>query len=721
MRRVEVLLPVALDRAFTYLVPDGMEIGAGDLVRVPLGGRQADGVVWGEADDSLPAARLKPVLARHDLPPLPAEIRRFVDWVCAYTLSPHGMVLRMALRGARDMGPEPVRRVLVATGRLPERATSARERVLAVAGDGMARAKADLVAEAGVSAGVIDGLVKEGALEIRQLPPEPVGRGLDPDHDHPVLSADQAAVARALVDAVSARAFSTHLLDGVTGAGKTETYLEAAAQALRLGRQVLVLLPEIALTRALIDRVAKRFGAAPAEWHSTVPPRRRGRVWAGVSTGETQIVIGARSALFLPFRDLGLIVVDEEHDAGFKQEEMPVYHGRDMAVVRGQMAGAPVVLVSATPSIETRVNAETGRYVRHVLPERFGGRPLPAIELVDLVADPPERGRWISPRLETAARETLGRGEQVLFFLNRRGYAPLTVCRACGHRLQCPNCTAWLVEHRFRGELMCHHCGHHEPVPHACPSCEAVGKLAPVGPGVERIREEAKALFPEARLAVLSSDIVVGAERIREEIDAVARHDVDLIIGTQLVTKGHNFPDLTLVGVVDADLGLGTADPRAAERTFQLLEQVTGRAGRGERPGRGLVQTHDPRHPVLKALAAHDREAFYAAEIEGRAAAQLPPFGRMASIVVTAATKNDAETHARAMARRFPEGEDDVRLLGPAEAPIAMIRGRHRIRLIVRAPRTLDLSGFLRRWIAQAPAPTGNVMVQIDIDPVSFL
>lgn len=720
MKRVEVLLPVALDRSFTYSVPEEIDIAPGDIVEVPLGGGMQAGVVWGPGDENVPAKKLKPVAAAYDLPRLPSEIIKFVDWVVRYTLSPGGMVLRIALRGARNVGEESPKRAVITTGESPARITAARTRVLQIAADNLARIKSDLARDAGVSVGVVDGLVKEGALRIVELPPDPIGSGLDADFAKPELNAEQSAVASELISSVRARKFSPHLLEGVTGSGKTETYLEAAAEAVRMGRQALILLPEIALTRVLIDRVAARFGSPPGEWHSTVAPRRRARTWEGAATGETQIVVGARSALFLPFKDLGVIIVDEEHDNGFKQDDTPIYHARDMAVVRAQISEIPVVLVSATPSIETRVNADAGRYRHHLLAERYGGRTLPDIELLDLRDDPPSPGRWIAPPLETEVRETLARGEQALLFLNRRGFAPLTLCRACGHRFQCPNCSSWLVEHRFRRQLVCHHCGHHEDVPPACPKCATPGKLAAVGPGVERIRDEAAELFPEARLSVLSSDITVGAERMRAELDAITGHEVDLVIGTQLVTKGHNFPDLTLVGVVDGDLGLGTSDPRAAERTFQLLEQVTGRAGRGAKPGRGVVQTYDPGHPVMQALKKHDGEAFYRAEIDARADAALPPFGRLASVVVSSPDKRQAELYARALAQIFPE-TPGIRLLGPAEPPLALIRGRHRMRLIIKAPRATDLSGFIRGWLANAPKAPGSLQVQIDVDPVSFV
>ena len=501
MKRVEVLLPVALDRSFTYAVPDDIEAEPGDIVEVPLGGRDQAGVVWGPGDPDVPAKKLKAVSGVYDLPRLTPDLLKFVDWVARYTLAPAGMVLRIALRGARGSGEESPRRMIVATGDEPARMTEARARVLTAATDRAPRTKADLARAANVSVGVIDGLVRDGALRVIEIAPEPVGSDMDADFAPPKLNGDQGATAKALSDAVHTNGFSAHLLEGVTGAGKTEVYLEAAAEALRMGKQALILLPEIALTKSVIDRVTARFGTPPGEWHSTVGTKRRARVWEGAASGDTQIVVGARSALFLPFRDLGVIIVDEEHDGGFKQEDTPVYHARDMAVVRAQISEIPVILVSATPSIESRVNAEAGRYIHHILPERFGGRTLPDIELVDLRKDIPPRGRWISPALETAVRGTLERGEQALLFLNRRGYAPVVLCRACGHRLTAPDTDSWLVEHRYTGRLVCHLTGFSMPRPKLCPSCGAEDSLVSVGPGVERVEEEVRQLFPEARVA----------------------------------------------------------------------------------------------------------------------------------------------------------------------------------------------------------------------------
>jgi primosomal protein N' (replication factor Y) len=602
--------------------------------------------------------------------------------------------------------------------------TSARARVLALLADGLARAKGDAARDAGVSAGVIDGLVDEGTLEAIALPAEPAARPPDPDYAVPDFSAVQAEAGAVLRECVRAGGYSVTLLDGVTGSGKTEVYFEAVAEAVSRGRQSLILMPEIALTAQTLDRFAARFGVRPAEWHSELSPRIRARTWHAVAAGEVSVVAGARSALFLPYADLGLIVVDEEHDAVYKQEDGVRYHARDMAVVRGHIAGIPVVLSSATPSIESEVNARRGRYARLALPERFGGQRLPSVEAIDLRRERPPPGRFISPVLAGAVAAAMERREQALLFLNRRGYAPLTLCRACGFRFACPNCDAWLVDHRFRRQLVCHHCGFAMPHPPTCPKCQAADSFVAVGPGVERLEEEVRTLFPQARLLVLSSDLIATIERMREELADVAAGRFDIVIGTQLVAKGHHFPMLNLVGVIDADLGLSNGDPRAAERTFQLLHQVIGRAGRDAGVGVGLLQTHQPEHPVMRALIAQDREAFYAAEIGARERSGYPPFGRLASIVISGPDKHDTSAYARELARAAPLNEnrmERVHVLGPAEAPLALVRGRHRLRLLIKAPRGYDLTAYLRRWLAKAPKRRGPIKLEIDVDPQSFL
>jgi primosomal protein N' (replication factor Y) (superfamily II helicase) len=721
-RVVDVLVPVALDQAYSYRVPEGLELAPGDLVTVPLGARLATGVAW--ADNTSPNPRLdnrmRDVEAKLDLPPLKPELRKFIDWVSAYTLSPRGTVLRMALRMGEHLGPARERIGVRLAGATPKRMTAARERVLAVLADGLARGKRDVAEEAGVSPGVVDGLIDEGVLETLVLPPDPVARAPDPDFSLPEFTPAQREAADALRAKVASGGYGVTLLDGVTGAGKTQVYFEAVGEIIRRGRQALVLLPEIALTSQFLDRFAQRFGVRPAEWHSQLSPRLRARTWHAVATGSINVIVGARSALFLPYADLALIVVDEEHDPAYKQEDGVRYHARDMAVVRAREANIPIVLVSATPSVETEVNARRGRYGRVHLPERFGRQHLPVIEAIDLRAEGPPRGRFVAPRLAQAVSTSLERGEQALLFLNRRGYAPLTLCRRCGFRLACPNCDAWLVDHRFRRRLVCHHCGFSMPLPAQCPHCQAPDSFVAVGPGVERLEQEAAELFPGSRILVLSSDLVESVERLREELDDVAKGRFDIIIGTQLVAKGHHFPKLNLVGVIDADLGLANGDPRAAERTFQLLHQVTGRAGREAGRGIGYLQTHQPEHPVLRALVAADRDAFYTSEIELREKTHYPPFARLASLLVSAGERTVAESFARRLAAAAPRA-DEVRVLGPAEAPLAVVRGRHRFRLLVKAPRSFDLSAYLRRWLAAAPKRKGNIRLEVDVDPQSFL
>lgn len=719
-RVIPVMLPMPAERPYSYAVPDGATVAPGAILRVPLGPREVAGVAWDGDGEPVAPGKLRQISEIFDCPPLSAEMRRFIEWVAGYTLSPPGMVARMALRAPAAFDPEPPVEGLRLTGREPDRMTAARERVLALAADGQAWTRSGLAHAAGVSLSVIDGLMAQGVFERTEIPPRPVVPPPDTAFVRPELTPDQQAAADRLRERVSAGGFGVTLLDGVTGSGKTEVYFEAVAAALEQGRQVLILLPEIALTQAFLDRFHDRFGARPAEWHSDLAPRKREKVWRQVAEGQVRVVAGARSALFLPFSELGLIVVDEEHDPAYKQEDRVFYNARDMSVVRARIGNFPVILASATPSLESRVNAEQGRYERLVLPVRFAQAAMPDIRAIDMRRSPPQPGGFISPALLEAISQTLARKEQTLLFLNRRGYAPLTLCRVCGHRFQCENCSSWLVEHRFRKQLVCHHCGHHEPRPEACPECGTLDHLVPCGPGVERIAEEIDHHFPDARTIILSSDLIGGVKRLRLELEAIANGEADIVVGTQLVAKGHNFPGMTLVGIIDADLGLSNGDPRAAERTFQLLHQVTGRAGRTGLKSTGLIQTYQPEHPVMKALVSGDAEAFYAREVEERRRAGLPPFGRLASIIVSAGTKPEAEGYAREL-RRAAAHAPEIDVLGPAEAPMAMVAGRHRFRLLLHASRRADIQSYIRAWTARAPKPRGSVRVQIDIDPQSFL
>ncbi|MER9666297.1 primosomal protein N' [Mesorhizobium sp. M0203] len=715
-----VLVPMPAERPYTYAVPAGMRVVPGSIVRVPLGPRQVAGIVWDGAVEKVDAKKLRPIEQVFDCPPIDRAMRRFVDWVAQYTLSPPGMVARMLLRAPEAFDPEPWIEGLQRTFAKPDRMTEARTRVLETAEGGLAWTRSGLAHAAGVSSTVVDGLRAQGVFETVMIPPRPVVAAPDPGYTVPSLMPDQSDAAEMLRANVATGTFGVTLLDGVTGSGKTEVYFEAVAAALDRGKQVLILLPEIALTHAFLERFQERFGAKPAEWHSDLPPRMREKVWRQVAEGGVRVVAGARSALFLPFRELGLIVVDEEHDPAYKQEDRVFYNARDMAVVRGHIGGFPVVLASATPSVESRVNASRGRYSRAVLSARFAEAALPDLKTIDMRRAPPARGGFLSPVLLGQMRQTLAKQEQSLLFLNRRGYAPLTLCRVCGHRFGCPVCSAWLVEHRFRGQLVCHHCGHNERRPEACPECGTLDHLVACGPGVERIAEEVVAHFPDARTIVLSSDLMGGVRRLRLELEAIANGEADIVIGTQLVAKGHNFPNMTLVGVVDVDLGLANGDPRAAERTFQLLSQVTGRAGRTGKKSLGLLQTFQPDHPVMRAIVSGDAEAFYEREIAERERAGLPPFGRLAGVIVSAATRAEAEGHARGLRRAAPQASD-LFVLGPAEAPLSLIGGRHRFRLLIQGERRADMQGFIRTMLAEGPNIRGSVRVQVDIDPQSFL
>ncbi len=718
-RIASILLPMPLPEAFDYEEPEGMDLAVGDHVETPLGPRLLRGVVTALRDGTGGNRPLKVVAARIDDPPLPPKALDFIQWAARYSVDSPGAPLAITLRGARAPKTRP-EKVIEATGVSPARLTPARSRVLEIVA-AQVLSPPDLARAAEVSSGVIKALVDEGVLAVR-LVAAPVA--FDPPDLTLVgqpLNASQAAAAKALTAMLAEGGFNVALLDGITGSGKTEVYLEAVAAALAADpqAQVLILLPEIALTQAVIARVTARFGTAPGEWHSDIAPPVRRRVWEAVATNQCRIVIGARSALFLPFAKLSLIVVDEEHDASYKQEEGFIYQARDLAVARGRIESAAVILASATPSLESLRNAETGRYRWLRLTSRHGTAVLPEITLVDMRQTPPDTGRWLSPPLVAAMGETWARGEQTLLFLNRRGYAPLVLCKACGQKLTSPDTDSWLVEHRYSGRLVCHLTGFSMPKPAACPHCGAKDSLVSIGPGVERVEEEAKTLFPEARVSVFSSDTAWDAREARRLIEAMEEGQIDILVATQAAAKGHNFPGLTLVGVVDADLGLRGGDLRAAERTYQLLAQATGRAGRRDRPGRAMLQTYAPEHPVMQALQAQDRDAFSTAELEEREIAGLPPYGRLGAIIVSGPDAAQLEAFVEKMAQVAPNTEG-VAVYGPADAPLGLIRGRRRKRFLIRADRTVDLSAYLAAWRARF-RPPGMIRVAIDVDPYSFL
>ena len=721
---VQVLLPLPLAGAYTYAVPDGVAPQPGSFVSVPLGPRELRGVVWpGEPPADLNEKKLKAVLQIYDVPPLTPELMQFVDWVSGYTLFAPGAVLRMVMRsGAYLDAPRPQTGFMLGT--LPEdlKLTPQREKVMAAArGLNSQVAASELARRAGVSDAVVRSLATSGALQ--KLETDPDQPFEEPDfrrkgHD---LSASQQAAADTIRQQVATKSYVGLLLDGVTGSGKTEVYLEAVAAALQQDRtaQVLVLLPEIALTMPFLKRLTQRFGAMPAHWHSDVGDAGRRRVWRRVADGSARLVVGARSALFLPFQNLRLIIVDEEHEGAYKQNEGVLYQARDMAVARAAQGNFPIVLASATPSLETAVNVSLGRYTSVKLESRFGGASMPDVSLIDMREHPPERGEWLSPMLVDAVNENTAKGDQSLLFLNRRGYAPLTICRKCGERLTAPDSDTWLVEHRFSNTLVCHHTGFSMPKPERCPHCNSKDSLAACGPGVERIAEEAVAKWPEARIAVFSSDTVQTNAAAQALLEKMAAREIDILVATQIAAKGHHFPHLTLVGVVDADLGLAGGDLRAGERTWQVLSQVAGRAGRAEKSGRALLQTYQPEHPVIAGMVTGDRDAFMLAEQEGREMLGFPPFGRLAALLLTGENETQVNDVARALVQAVPQAQG-VEVWGPAPAPLYRLRGSYRVRFLVKATRDVSIQNFIRAWTGSVKIPS-SARQTIDIDPYYFL
>lgn len=716
-----VQIPLPVDKAYDYRAPAGEVVQSGDYVAVPLAQRTEIGVVWdaNENAGAIDPKKIKTILMRYDMPPMPQDHRDFLKWVAHYTMSPIGSVLKMSLSVPSALEPAKPVKAFVMTGRLADGMSPARKKVIEVMSDGQARRSSEIAKLAKCTPSVIKTMAADGMLqEVDIFASYPCSKP-DPEFNSVTLSAAQHDIALSLQQKVLKGAYEAVLVDGVTGSGKTEVYFEAVAEALRQKKQVLILLPEIALSNAFIDRFQERFGCTPALWHSSLTPAQRRQTWRGIVSGQTKAIVGARSALFLPYPDLGLIIVDEEHDPAYKQEDGVIYQARDMAVVRAHHGQFPVILVSATPSLETMNNVWQGKYAHLSLPDRFGGAQKPDIKIIDLRIDKPGRQEFLSPSLKKALEENLAKKEQSLLFLNRRGYAPLTLCRTCGHRLECPRCTAWLVEHRGINKLQCHHCGYSIKTPSHCPSCNDEHSFAACGPGVERIKEEITLAFPDARTIILASDQTSTHDTLKEALNAIRDHDIDIIIGTQIIAKGHHFPKLTCVGIVDADLGLSGGDLRASERSFQLLHQVAGRAGREELPGTVYVQSWSPENKVIQALAMDDRDRFLAIEAQERQRAHMPPYSRLAGLVIEGTNEGQVKALALEIGKAAPKVEG-LRVLGPAPAPLYRIRGKYRQRLLVQADRKLPLQKIIDEWLTPIKPPK-QIDVTVDIDPQSFL
>jgi primosomal protein N' (replication factor Y) len=669
--------------------------------------------------------KIKPIIEVFNLPPLKKELLHFIEWVAKYNLASLGMVLKMVLC-AKGVFEDPKVNVLYKlTGKTLAEAklknSDARWQVIDLLKHGP-YSKTEIAKGAGVSTSVINTLIEKGILEPFSVPKIKHFEKPKFDIKSITLTNEQQKAAYYLCSKCDL-GFNVTLLDGITGSGKTEVYFEAAIKTLKQNKQVLILVPEIALTTQWLDRYEKRFGVKPANWHSGLNAGERTQTWQAISENRAKVVVGARSALFLPFADLGLIIIDESHDHSFKQEDVVNYQARDMAIVRAKMENIPIILSTATPDLETIVNVEDKKYDCVRLTSRYASAELPELKIIDLKKDKPQKGTfgasWLSPTLVKALKENLDKGEQSMLFLNRRGYAPLLICRDCGHRIACPNCTAWLTEHRQNGKLICHHCGYSTFTPKECPQCHSQEGLTACGPGVERIAEEVKARFPDSRVEIISSDITSSFLEVSNVINRMQNKEIDILIGTQILAKGHHFPLLTLVGIIDADLGLMGTDLRASEQTYQLLSQVSGRAGRGDKKGVVYLQTLYPENAVLQALINNNRDDFLVLEKKSRKMLNLPPYGKLAALIISSNNENVAEKTAISLIKKAPK-LDGVSVLGPAPAPIFMLRGKFRYRLLLKTLKIINIQDILKKWLGLVSIP-GNVRVEVDIDPYSFM
>ena len=721
---ISVMLPLPFEEPFDYQTDESLPVGT--IVRVPWGREQQIGVVWKTGTSSnLPFSKIKPIVEKFNFQPLSRQLMQFIKFVADYNMAPLGLVMKMVIsvRGVFDNSLTTTLYQLsgktLAEAKLKN--SDSRWQVM----DLLKHApysKAEICQGAGVSVGVINTLIKNGVLiplvkEKKKIFIKPMA-----DYQKVDLTQEQAEAAENLKEKIG-QGFNVTLLDGVTGSGKTEVYFEAVAQALSQQKQVLILVPEISLTTQWLSRFEKRFGVKPACWHSNLGTRERIDNWTAIAEGRAQVTVGARSALFLPYPNLGLIVIDESHDHSFKQEDVVNYQGRDMAVVRAKLEQIPLILSTATPDLETVCNVEEGKYDCVRLTSRYAAAALPEIQIVDLKKNKPQKGgwgtSWLSPILVEALQENLKKHEQSVLFLNRRGYAPLTICRDCGHRIQCPHCTAWLTEHRQIKKLVCHHCGFSMDMPPVCPECGSEEGLTACGPGVERIAEEVRGRFPDARIEIISSDITTSLSEVSEVIRKMEDGEVDILIGTQIIAKGHHFPQLTVVGIVDADLGLMGSDLRASEQTFQLLSQVSGRAGRGDKKGTVYVQTLYPDNAVLKALVENDRRRFLELEKQTRKLLKMPPFGRLAALIVSGEKQDIVERIAIRLGQTAPNN-DYISTLGPAQAPIYMLRGKYRYRLLLKTAKSIKIQAVLQEWLKKINCPS-SVRIEVDIDPYSFM
>lgn len=728
---VKVLIPNVANAGYDYRLTAPADLGT--FVRVNVMRRPYIGVVYGIGDSGLAPEKIRDTtdvfpqrMSVHDL----QWIQKMSEW----TLMTPGAVLRLIINVPDAFAPPRTEQLYGYNFESNLRMTDARQSVADAfaSNDNEPMSVSDIQNIAHVSASVIKTMIDRGVL----IPRDTRTRDTN-DFDYKYqdmgtvqLNAEQSAAAAEIAAAIDNGGYSAFVLDGITGSGKTQVYFDAAWRAYSHGKSVLLMMPEIALTAQFISRYTQRFGAPPVVWHSNLTAARRRAIWRGVLTGKIRMVVGTRSALFLPWQDLGLIVVDEEHDTSYKQEDMGNYHARDMAVLRAKISGFPIVLTSATPSAETLQNVADGKYRCLKLTARFGGATVPTIETIDMRANRPlpynlpsdddaaaPQNGYLSPNLCNAIQETLNAGRQTMLFINRRGFAPIVQCKKCGWVAQCPDCSVGMTYHKHMGKLLCHMCGRMAPMPTKCPNCG--DNVSCRGAGLEKIQEEVSIKFPSARTALVSSDTIISRQALERIVHKMENGETDIVIGTQILAKGHHFPNLTLVGVVDADMGLFGTDFRAAEHTFQQLFQVAGRAGRGDAPGRVLLQTYQPENPVLTAICNGDRDAFMASDMAARRAAKMPPYGQLIAVIIESQRETVLKKFCADLSAAAPTAAG-VKIMGPIAAQIYQVRNWYRMRFLVAGDARAMLQPLVRHWIDKVRTPS-NVRVKLDVNPQNFM
>jgi primosomal protein N' (replication factor Y) len=705
-----------------------MPAAIGTFVGVRVMNRLCVGIVWGIGDSGLPPEKIKDVSVVYDAK-IPVADMQWLQRMSEWTLIPLGMALRLIVNIPDAFSPPRMEQLYSCNFESGVRMTQNRQAVLDAfaSNDNEPMTISDIQNIARVSSAVVRKMVKNGGL----LPSAQREKKLDDfvcdysDVGNITLNEQQQMAADLIGSAIENGGFSVYLLDGITGSGKTQVYFDSAWRAYSRGHSVLLLMPEIALTAQFMSRFESRFGAKPVVWHSNLTAARRREIWRGVLCGKIKMVVGTRSALFLPWQDLGLVVIDEEHDTSYKQEDMGNYHARDMAILRAKISGFPVVLASATPAAETLENVNLGKYKQLRLTSRYGGAQLPTIITVDLRESRPtsyklndtEQLGFLSPQLCDAITETLAQGHQAMLFINRRGFAPIVQCKKCGWTATCSECSVGMTYHKRVGKLLCHMCGRTETLVRVCPDCG--NEVSMRGVGLEKVQEEVLARFPNVRTALVSSDIITSRQVLERLVAQLENGEIDVVIGTQILAKGHHFPNLTLVGVVDSDMGLFGTDFRAAEHTFQQLFQVAGRAGRGAYAGRVLLQTYQPQHPVLTAICSGDRDGFMVVDMAGRKAAQMPPYGMLIAIIVEGEKEAVLQKYCQDLAAAAPI-INGAKIMGPITAQIYQIRNWYRMRFLVAGAVNTALQPAITRWLAKVKQPV-NVRVKIDVNPINFM